>query len=67
MLVTALIETQTGCQLKHLRSDGGGEYINALFRTFCAEKGIIMESTAPYSPTQNGIAERLNRTLLEHT
>jgi hypothetical protein len=25
-----------------------------------------MESTAPYSPAQNGIAERLNRTLLEH-
>ena len=25
-----------------------------------------METTAPYSPAQNGIAERLNRTLLEH-
>jgi hypothetical protein len=62
----ALVETQTGHQLKRLRSDGGGEYINAPFRAFCAEKGIIMESTAPYSPAQNGIAERLNRTLLEH-
>ena len=61
-----LIETQTGCQLKCLRSDGGSEYINALFITFCAKKGIIMESTTPYSPAQNGIAECLNRTLLEH-
>ena len=60
------IETQTGSQLKHLHSDGGGEYINDLFRTFCAEKGIIMESTTPYSPAQNGIAEHLNCTLLEH-
>ena len=61
-----LIEMQTGRQLKRLHSDGSGEYINALFRTFCAEKGIIMEFTTPYSPTQNGIAERLNHTLLEH-
>ena len=62
----ALIETQTGRQLKRLHGDGSSEYINALFRTFCAKKGIIMEFTAPYSPAQNGIAERLNRTLLEH-
>ena len=47
-----LIETQTGCQLKRLHSDGSSKYINALFRAFCAEKGIIMESTTPYSPTQ---------------
>jgi transposase InsO family protein len=63
---TALVETQTGNQLKRLHSDSGGESINAPFRAFCAEKGIIMESSAPYSPAQNGIAECLNCTLLEH-
>ena len=61
-----LIEMQTGYQLKCLCSNGGSEYINTLFRAFCAKKGIIMESTAPYSPAQNGIAEHLNHTLLEH-
>ena len=61
-----LIEMQTGCQLKHLCSDGSSEYINTLFRAFCAKNRIIMESTTPYSPAQNGIAERLNHTLLEH-
>jgi hypothetical protein len=33
----ALVETQTGNQLKRLCSDSGGEYINAPFRAFCAE------------------------------
>src|SRR6266481_3257334 len=45
----ALIENQMNNKLKHFRSDGGGEYINELFKTFCAEAGIIMEQTAPYS------------------
>lgn len=62
----AFIETQTGNKLKHFRSDSGGEYINKPFRELCAKHGIIMETTAPYSPAQNGIAERLNHTLLEH-
>jgi hypothetical protein len=62
----ALVEMQKGNQLKRLCSDGGGEYINAPFRAFCAEKGIIMESTTPYSPAQNGITRCLNCTLLEH-
>ena len=62
----ALIENQTSNKLKHFRSDSGGEYINELFKNFCAKTGIIMEQTAPYSPVQNGIAEWINRTLLEH-
>ncbi len=62
----ALIENQMNNKLKRFRSDGGGEYINKPFKTFCAEAGIIMEQTAPYSPVQNGIAERINQTLLEH-
>jgi transposase InsO family protein len=60
------IETQTGNKVKWFRSDNGGEYVNKSFKNFCAKNGIIMETTAPYSPSQNGIAERLNQTLLEH-
>ena len=40
--------------------------MNTAFKAFCAGKGIVMEFTAPYSPVQNGIAEWLNHTLLEH-
>ena len=34
-------------------------------KKWVAEKGITIETTAPYSPSQNGVVERLNRTLLE--
>ena len=60
------IETQTGNKVKQLQTDNGGEYVNKDFKDFCASNGIIMENTAPYSPSQNGIVEHLNRMLLEH-
>ena len=41
-----------------LRSDGGGEYDNKAFDEFCFAQGIKREMTAPYSPHQNGVAER---------
>nr|GEW44216.1 retrotransposon protein, putative, Ty1-copia subclass [Tanacetum cinerariifolium] len=47
-----------------VRSDRGGEYMSS-FAELCAKHGIRHEFTAPYSPQQNGIAERNNRTLKE--
>ena len=41
-----------------LRSDGGGENDNKAFDEFCFAQGIKREMTAPYSPHQNGVAER---------
>ena len=32
---------------------------------FCSQHGIIHQTTAPYSPQQNGVVERKNRTLKE--
>ncbi|GAU23292.1 hypothetical protein TSUD_237460 [Trifolium subterraneum] len=49
--------------LWHL-TDGGGEYNSNEFKTFCEEKGITHEVTAPYTPQHNGLAERRNRNLL---
>lgn len=46
-----------------LRTDGGGEYINRYFEDFCLKKGIKMQRTIPYTPEQNGIAEKMWRTL----
>ena len=65
-LYKAFIETQTGHKLKKFWSDNGGEYVNKNFKDFCGKHGIIMETTAPYSPAQNRIAEQLNQTLLKH-
>ena len=65
-LYKVFIETQTGHKLKKFPSDNSGKYVNKNFKDFCGKHGIIMETTAPYSPAQNGIAKRLNQTLLKH-
>jgi transposase InsO family protein len=62
----AYIFTQTGKRIKCFRCDNGGEYVNHEVRAYLAERGIRLQLTAPYSPSQNGVAERLNRTLVEH-
>lgn len=54
-------------QISILRADNGGEYISNEFKSFCADSGIQMSHTVPYTPEQNGVAERFNRTILEKT
>ena len=56
----AMVENQTGRKLKCLRTDNGGEFKSEEFVKFCRERGIRREYTTPYSPEQNGIAERTN-------
>ncbi|KAL5805411.1 hypothetical protein ACOSQ4_028144 [Xanthoceras sorbifolium] len=63
----AMVENETGLKIKRLRSDNGGEYRDSRFREFCANSGIKMEKTVPMTPQQNGVAERMNRTLNERT
>ena len=53
------------CGLKSLRTDNGGEYISTEFKEYLKLRGIHHELTVPYTPEQNGVAERLNRTLME--
>ena len=45
--------------------DRGTEFINMDLLTWFKERGICIEKTAPYSSAQNGVAERMNRTLVE--
>ncbi|GJZ23122.1 retrovirus-related pol polyprotein from transposon TNT 1-94 [Tanacetum coccineum] len=59
------METQTCRKIKHLRTDNGGEYKNDLFTKFCEDEGIVRHFTVRHTPQQNGVAERMNRTLLE--
>ena len=61
----AMVENETGLKIKRVRSDNGGEYRDNRFREFCANNGIKMEKTVPMTPQQNGVAERMNRTLNE--
>lgn len=62
---TALAENQTGESLKAIRSDNGTEFINKKFNDYCLSRGIVHQKSAPYTPQQNGVAERYNRTILE--
>ncbi|KAL2226226.1 UNVERIFIED_CONTAM: Retrovirus-related Pol polyprotein from transposon TNT 1-94 [Sesamum indicum] len=60
-----LVENQTGKKLKSLRTDNGLEFCNQNFYDLCDKFGIKRHRTNPYIPQQNGVAERMNRTLLE--
>ncbi|KAJ9561022.1 hypothetical protein OSB04_006182 [Centaurea solstitialis] len=64
-LYKAEVENQKEKRIKILRSDRGGEYFSNEFDTFCEENGIKHERTSPFTPQQNGLAERKNRTLVE--
>jgi hypothetical protein len=51
--------------LKRIRSDNGSEFKNLQIEEFLEEEGIKHEFSAPYTPQQNGVVERKNRTLID--
>lgn len=59
-----MVETETGKVIKGLRTDRGGEYTSLEFSDYCKEHGIRRQLTTSYTPQQNGIAERKNRTVM---
>jgi hypothetical protein len=61
----ALVENQTKKRIKVLRTDNGGEFCENEFEELCKKCGIARKKTTPYTPQQNGVAERMNRTLME--
>ncbi|GJW60347.1 zinc finger, CCHC-type containing protein [Tanacetum coccineum] len=62
-----LIENELRTTLKMLRTDRGGEFTSNEFTQYCKENGIARQLTAPYSPQQNGVVERRNRTIMSTT
>ncbi|KAH9751460.1 hypothetical protein KPL71_014309 [Citrus sinensis] len=60
-----LVETKTSRKIKVLRSDNGGEYTSDPFLQVCQNEGIKRHFTMRHTLQQNGVAERINRTLLE--
>ena len=63
--IIANFERQTERKVKAIRCDRGREFLNAELGDWLWSKGIVNETTAPYTAQQNGAAEKLNRTLLE--
>jgi transposase InsO family protein len=51
--------------LKCLRSDNGGEYYSKAFNDYCSYHGIRREKTVPGTPQENGVSERMNKTIME--
>ena len=63
----ALVERSSRRRLKVFRTDNGGEYTSNKFEDYLKAEGVRHERTVPKTPEQNGVAERLNRTLVETT
>ncbi|GJV21596.1 zinc finger, CCHC-type containing protein [Tanacetum coccineum] len=61
------IENELRTTLKMFRTDRGGEFNSNEFTQYCKENGIARQLTAPYSPQQNGVVERRNRTIMSTT
>ncbi|CAL1680875.1 unnamed protein product [Lasius platythorax] len=60
-----MIETECNTKVKIIRSDNGTEYCNQKLTDYFKEKGIKHQLTVPYTPQQNGLAERTQRTIMD--
>ncbi|KAG8489761.1 hypothetical protein CXB51_017983 [Gossypium anomalum] len=56
---------KTGKQIKYLHTDNGLEFRYDEFNRLCKSEGIIRHLTVRHTPQQNGVAERMNRTIME--
>ena len=61
----AQVENQTGSKIKVLQTNKGGEYKSDSFLKVCQDGGIIRHFTIRKTPQQNGVSERMNKTLVE--
>lgn len=61
----SIVEQETKQKIQTLRTDRGGEFISQEFNSYCDRAKIKRQLTAPYTPQQNGVVERRNRTMME--
>ena len=61
----AAMEAATGKKMQEIRTDRGREFVNKELGAYLKEAGIRHNLSAPYTPQQNGVAERANRTVIE--
>jgi hypothetical protein len=55
----------TNNRVQTVQTDNGGEFTSSYLRNKLLKRGITLQTTVPYTPQQNGIAERMNRTLVD--
>ncbi|CAI7747436.1 unnamed protein product [Closterium sp. NIES-54] len=60
-----MVERESGKRVKAIRSDRGGEFLGAEFRSWLKRHGIKKQLTTAYTPQSNGVAEKANRTIIE--
>jgi transposase InsO family protein len=58
------VEKEAEESVKCLRTDRGGEFNSINFNLFCEKEGIKRQLTTSYTPHQNGVAERKNKTVM---
>ncbi|KAH9686485.1 Integrase catalytic domain-containing protein [Citrus sinensis] len=63
----AIVENQFKMKLKALRTDNVLEFCNKEFDKYCQKHGITRHKTVRFTPQQNGLAKRMNRTLIDKT
>ncbi|GJS74317.1 retrovirus-related pol polyprotein from transposon TNT 1-94 [Tanacetum coccineum] len=59
-----MVENQNDIKVKQIRTDNETEFRNTELESFCDEKGISQNFSSPYTPEQNGVAKKKNRTSL---
>jgi transposase InsO family protein len=59
-----LVEKQSSCVIKCLRTNRGREFTSDKFKKYCSEHGIKRQWTTVYTPQQNRVSERKNMTLM---
>jgi transposase InsO family protein len=59
------VQNEFDAKVKNIRSDNGTEFKNTQIEDYLDEEGIKHEFLTPYTPQQNGVAERKNMTLIE--
>jgi transposase InsO family protein len=59
------VENESGRKIKCLRSDSGKEYFSGQLNGYLQQMGIRREFSCRYTPKQNGMAERKNRSIVE--
>ncbi|XP_076902030.1 uncharacterized protein LOC143556641 [Bidens hawaiensis] len=65
MILFKKLENWYKLLIQRIISDNGSEFKNNNMMEYCNEHGILHEFNAPYTPQQNGVAERKNRSLIE--
>lgn len=59
------VENEVSDTIEVLRTDNGKEYVCSKLEELLKRNGIRHELSVTYTPEQNGVAERVNRTLVE--